>query len=208
MFGNSKHKLFHLMKQRDRVTKLAKTDFAAALKIACAISDVREQIQSLGWVARYAPSGEVRRVIAAVNKVAGTSTDFYADSMALAWPLRALQESDHGNLISPLLETAVQLSANARPVASRADALVLLVHAVLPHGLQTAKPAIAALDSIASDSHWRVVRALTDVALLANAFDRQSAIHIASAISVENKRRSILDRISAGETMQPRPFFW
>ncbi|TWT81740.1 hypothetical protein CA13_31930 [Planctomycetes bacterium CA13] len=196
------------MNQRDRVTKLAKTDFASAFKLACSITDVREKIQSLGWVARYAPAADVRRVVATADKTAGTSTNFYADTMALAWPLRALHETEHGNLIPPLLKTAVQLAADVHPAASHAEALVLLINAVLPHSLQTAEPAIAALKSIATDSHWRVVRALTDVALLVNAFDRQSATDLASAISVENKRRSTLDRISAGETMQPRPFFW
>lgn len=90
------------MNQRDRVAKLAKSDFAAAFKLARSITDVREKIQSLGWVARYAPAADVRRVVAAADKTAGTSNDFYADTMALAWPLRALQETEHGNLI-PLL---------------------------------------------------------------------------------------------------------
>lgn len=196
------------MNQRDRVAKLAKTDFDGAFKLARSIDNVRERIQALGWVARYAPAAEVPRVIAAADQSAGTSTDFYADTMSLAWPLRALHETEHGNLISALLTTALQTCKDVRPAASRAEAIVLLIHAVLPNGLRMANPAIDALKTVASDSHWRVVCGLVDVALLVNAFDRPTAIEIASVIPQENKRNATIDRIANGETRQPRPFFW
>ena len=63
------------MNQRDRVAQLAKTDFAAAFKLTGSIENVRERIQSLGWVARYAPADQIPRVIAAANKCAGTSRE-------------------------------------------------------------------------------------------------------------------------------------
>ena len=72
----------------------------------------------------------------------------------------------------------------------------------------SAEPAIDTLKPVASDAHWRVVRSLVDTALLVNAFDRQSALGVASAIRAENKRNSTIERVSAGETLQPRPFFW
>ncbi|QDV27571.1 hypothetical protein Q31a_59630 [Aureliella helgolandensis] len=196
------------MNQRDRTATLAKTDFSAALKLARDITEVRERIQSLGWVARYAPSTEISRVVAIATKSAGTSSDFYADTMALAWPLRALHETGNGDAIPPLLKTALSLSADVHPASSRAEALSLLIHAVLPDGLRTAEPAIGTLKSVASDSHWRVVRSLIDTALLVNAFDRQSALNVAQVIPAENKRNSTIKRISEGETLQPRPFFW
>lgn len=196
------------MNQRDRVSKLAKNDFDGAFKLARSITEVRERVQSLGWVARFAPAAEIPHVISAASKSVSSSTDYYACTMALAWPLRALHETGRDDLIPSMLKTAIELSVDVRPAASRAEALVLLIHAVLPHGLQTANPAIAALKSTASDSHWRVIRALVDVALLVNGLDRQSAMDIASLIPVENKRASTMDRLSNGETMQPRPFFW
>ncbi|WP_145085167.1 hypothetical protein [Aureliella helgolandensis] len=178
------------------------------MKLARDITEVRERIQSLGWVARYAPSTEISRVVAIATKSAGTSSDFYADTMALAWPLRALHETGNGDAIPPLLKTALSLSADVHPASSRAEALSLLIHAVLPDGLRTAEPAIGTLKSVASDSHWRVVRSLIDTALLVNAFDRQSALNVAQVIPAENKRNSTIKRISEGETLQPRPFFW
>lgn len=196
------------MKQRDHATKLAKTDFAAAFRMAQSISDVREQIQSLGWVARYAPASDIPRVISIAKKTAGTSTDLYLATMALAWPLRALHETENGKLIPPLLKFALQLAVDVQSHASRAEAIGILIHAVLPNSLETTQPAIAAIKSVALDSHWRVVRALTDVALLVNVCDQRTALEIADMISVNNKRKSVLDRLSAGDTLQPRAFFW
>ena len=196
-----------MSQQRDRVIKLVKTDADAAFRLARSISDVREKIQALGWVARFGPAVEIPRVISAVKKAAGTSADIFGDTMALAWPLRALHETGHGKQIPPLLNTAVRLSANVHPAASRAEALLILMHAVIPNDFRTAEPAIAALKRI-TDTHWRVVRALTDAALIVNAFDTSAASEIAAAISVDNKRKSALERLSAGETKQPRAFFW
>ena len=196
------------MNQRDRVAKLAKTEFPAALKLAGEITEVRERIQSLGWVARFAPAAEISHVVSIAAKSAGTSSDFYADTMALAWPLRALHETGNGDSIPPLLQTAISLSADVQPASSRAEALGLLIHAVLPAGLRTTEPAIAKLKSAADDSHWRVVRSLIDTALLVNSFDRQSALNIAHAIAIENKRNSAVKRLLDGETQEPRPFFW
>lgn len=212
-FGRSRRNLpFPLrvfpVNQQDRITKLAKTDFAEAFKLAQTISGVRERIQSLGWVARYAPAAEVTRVIVAVRNAAEKSTDHYACMMALAWPLRALQETGHGKQIPTLLKTALQRSTMVQPAASQAEALKLLIHAVLPHDLRTVNPAVAALKAVASETHWRVVRALVDVAFLINAFDRQTATDIAKVIPIENKRNATMERISSGETMQVRPFFW
>lgn len=196
------------MNQRDRVAKLAKMDFAGALKLAGSITSVREHVQALGWVARYAPDSEIPRVVAAANEAAVAATDSYAATMSLAWPLRALHETGHERLIPPLLTTSLELSVDVRPAASRAEAVALTIHAVLPNGLATATPAITALKSVAVDSHWRVVRALVNVSLLVNAFDRQSAMGVAATIPSDKKRIATQDRIVSGEWLQPRQFYW
>lgn len=196
------------MNQCDRIERLAKTDFDGAFKLAHSMSDVRERIQSLGWVARYAPSADIARVIDAAKNSAGKSIDLYPDTMALAWPLRALHESGNGKRIPPLMKIAVELSTHVQPAASQAEALILLIHAVLPHHLTTAAPAVAQLKSLARNPHWRVIRALVNAALLVNQSDRQTATEIAKVIPLDNKRNSTIDRISDGQTMQVRPFFW
>lgn len=196
------------MNQRDGVAQLAKTDFAAAFKRAGSTKNVRERIQSLGWIARYAPADKIPRVIAAVNKCAGTSSDFYEDVMALAWPLRALHETGNAKLMASLLKTATNMAADVSPAASRAEAIGLLIHAVLPAGLKLATSPISSLINLRGESHWRVIRTFVDVSLLVNAHDRQRALEIANSIAVANKRKSTVERVVNDEQMEPRPFFW
>lgn len=196
------------MNQRDRVIQLAKSDFAAAFKLTGSIESVRERIQSLGWVARYAPADQIPRVIAAASKCAGTSLDFYEDAMSLAWPLRALQETGNLELMPSLMKTAIKLTCEVSPASSRAVAIGLLIHAALPAGLPMADSAIASLVSIRNESHWRIIHTLVDVALLVNGHDRQRALGIANIIPVENKRASTVTRIRNGQQMEPRRFFW
>lgn len=196
------------MNQRERVARLAKTDFTAAFKLTGSIVNVRERIQSLGWVARYAPVQQIPRVIAAAEKLAGKSSDLYEDVAALAWPLRALYETGNSKSIPSLLKTATRLAADVSPASSRAEATNLLIHAVLPAGLAFAEPAISSLTKIRTDSHWRVVRNFIDVSLLVNAESRPRALAVAELIPNPNKRKSALERICNGEQRQPRDFFW
>jgi hypothetical protein len=144
----------------------------------------------------------------AVKKSAGTSSDFYEDVMSLAWPLRALHETGNPKLIPPLLHIALQIVPNVSPVASRAESVGLLLHAVLPAGLSLAKPAISTLVNLCSDEHWRAVRALVDASLLVNSHDRKQSLEIANAIPNVNKRTTTIQQIEDGEKMSPRPFFW
>ncbi len=196
------------MNQRDHVNHLAKTDFAAAFKLSGSIKDVRERIQSLGWIARYAPDHQIPRVIAAAHKCAGTSPDYYDDVMSLAWPLRALQETGNSGLMAPLLKTATRLAPDISPPASRAEAIVLLIHAVLPAGLDLTAHAVSALTPLRNETHWRVVRAFVDVALLVNGLDRQRSLGIANLIAIDKKRAATVERVVNGEQMEPRLFFW
>lgn len=196
------------MNQRDHVQQLAKTDFAAAFKLSRSIRDVRERIQSLGWIARYAPDHQIPRVVAAANRSAGTSSDYYDDVMSLAWPLCALHETNNADLIPPLLQTALKLAVEISPASSRAEAVVLLIHAVLPAGQDLTTPAITSIKPLRNETHWRVVRAFGDVALLVNAYDRETALSIANQIAIEKKQAALVKRIESGEQLEPRPFFW
>ena len=86
------------------------------------------------------------------------------------------------------------------PTSSRAEALVLLIHAVFPAGIQVANPAIdALLTYCAGDDHWRIVRAFGDTALLVNAVDTAGAGRIAEAMPAGNKRDAVISRLEAGE---------
>jgi len=196
--------------KRDSIARLAKTNFEAALKFTASIPEVGKRIQSLGWVARYAPAQRVKSIVDSAVKLAFAPTDdAYESVLALAWPLRALHETDHATSIPKVLAEAIKLSPEVTPTSSRAEALVLLIHAVLPAGIKIASPAIDALvDLCAGDDHWRIVRAFGDTALLVNGFDTARANEIARAMAAGNKRDAVVARLEAGETSKVRVFFW
>ena len=198
------------MNKQDSVALLAKTDFAAALKRALVIPEVRAQIQALGWVARYAPRQQVQSVVNSALKVAQAPTeDAYASVMALAWPLRALHETGNTRAIRKILSEALKLSPAVSPTSSRTEALVLLIHAVLPAGIEIANPGIdALLEPCTGDDHWRIVRAFGDIALVVNAFDKKRAKQLAGAMPAGSKREAILARLQAGDFLKARGFYW
>ena len=197
-------------RNQNSVARLAKSNFTAALEFANTIPEVGKRIQSLGWVARYAPDARVRSIVDSALKLAKAPTDDpYAGVQALAWPLRALHEKNQASSISRVLREAVELSQDVMPTSSRAEALGLLIQAVLPAGIERVSPAIDALLAYCSnDDHWRIVRAFGNTALVVNGFDKQRAKKIANAMPVGNKRDAILTQIEAGETLKVRAFFW
>ncbi len=197
-------------RNQNSVARLAKSNFTAALEFTATIPEVGKRIQSLGWVARYAPDARVRSIVDSALKLAKAPTDDpYAAVQALAWPLRALHEKKQGSSISRVLREAVEISQDVMPTSSRAEALGLLIHAVLPAGIERVNPAIDALLAFcAGDDHWRIVRAFGNIALVVNASDKKQAKKIAMAMPEGNKREAILARLQAGEFLKVREFFW
>lgn len=198
------------MPKQDSVAKLAKTNFEAALKHTSKIEDPGKRIQALGWVARFAPASRVEPTVQSALKLAHAPTDdAYAQFLALAWPLRALHETKNAQAIPSALEETLRLAQDVEPTSSRAEAIGLLIHALLPAGIDVASPAIDALLKLCSgDDHWRIVRAFSDVAVLVNGYDKARANKIARAMPAGNKRDATLEKLAAGETSKVRKFFW
>jgi len=198
------------MNKRDSVARLAKTDFEAALKHTGKIEEPGKRIQALGWVARFAPDVRVEPVVNSALKVLNTPTDdAYAAVLGMAWPLRALHETNHDAAIPKVLATTLEIAPDVTPTSSRAEALVLILHALLPAGIRAASPAIDALINLcAGDDHWRIVRAFQDTAVLVNAYDKGRADQIARKMPAGKKRDDTLGRLKSGETSQVRKFFW
>lgn len=198
------------MSKRESIANLAKTNFTAALKATRDIPEVGKRIQSLGWVARFAPDERVTGVVETAVKIAqAPADDAYEPLMALAWPLRALHETDNAAAIPKTLDAALPLAPQVTPTSSRAEAIGLLIHAVLPAQMEVANPAINALIELCSgDDHWRIVRAFGDLALMVNGYDADRALEIANAMPAGNKRDALIPRLEAGEKLAPRKFFW
>jgi len=201
------------MSRRAQIRKLAKTDNIAAFKLVPTLTDIREQIQALAWVARYAEPKRVQSIIdRAVDRATGfahSESDVYAPAMALAWPIRALQETDHLDSMQQVRDLALEIITSVDPCSSRIECYGALLNAVIPAGLSPAKSIIdAMLVHCHGDDHWRIVRAFVDSALLVNGFSRGCALELSSAITDEKKREATNIRLQAGETSKPRKFFW
>jgi hypothetical protein len=198
------------MPKPDSIAKLAKTNFEAALRFASTIEDTGKRIQALGWVARFAPAPRVESTVHVALGVALAPTeDAYGPLMALAWPMRALVETQHVAALRPALVKALRLAPQVEPTSSRAEALGLLVHAVLPAGIEAVRPVLdALLKQCSGDDHWRIVRALASAALLVNSCDSPTAHRLANALPAGNKREELLAKLAAGKSSPARKFFW
>jgi len=201
------------MSRRGQIRKLAKTDNAAALKLVSKLSDIREQIQALGWVARYAEPKRVQAIVdsavQAANEYTRSESDLYAPAIALAWPLRALHETGNLRSVQQVRDVALAMLPSVNPCSSRTECHATLLNAVIPSGLSAADPVIdSMIANCAGDNHWRIVRAFVDSALLVNGFNKARALEIATAIADETKRDATISRLQAGDSSLPRNFFW
>ena len=201
------------MSRRAQIRKLAKTDNIAALKLVPTLADIREQIQALAWVARYAEPGQMQSIVDRAMKkateFARSESDIYAPVLALAWLLRALQETGDLDSMQHVRDTALEMVPSVNPYSSRIECYAALLNAVIPAGLTAANPIIdSMLVHCIGDDHWRIVRAFTDSALLVNGFSKGRARELSAAIADEKKRESLNSQLQAGKTNQPRKFFW
>lgn len=115
--------------ERDLVTALAKSDFERAFPRAQKIDDSWCASQALVAVLRYAPESAIAKVTAAFRKRADTDKDDYQGSSFRAWGIPALAERDYSKESEEMLSEALEIARKAEPLASRSEALTLLLHA-------------------------------------------------------------------------------
>jgi hypothetical protein len=201
------------MSRRAQIRKLAKTDNLAALKLVPTLVDIREQIQALAWVARYTEPKRMQSIVdTAMNKATvyvHSESDIFAPVLALAWLLRALQETGNLDSMQHVRDSALEMVPSVNPCSSRTECYGALLNAVIPAGLIAANPIIdSMLVHCIGDVHWRIVRAFTDSALLVNGFSKGRAFELSAAIADEKKRETLNNQLQAGKTTEPRKFFW
>lgn len=164
--------------QRDRAVGLAKSRPAEALKQARQIDDPWFRAQALTWVARFADI-DVIRISAEAARAAAEGRDKYQQCAVCAWEIVALAERDHQSEASKRLREALNLAKHVEPVASRGEALFLLLQAGARIAPDDAEDVYDMLKNLCgAEGHWRCQRAVRKAA-----------------------------KIMSGE-LQPRPFFW
>jgi len=164
--------------QRDQAADLAKRDSQEALAKARFISDPWFRSQALAWVARYTEDDPVK-VASLAAKAASECDDEYKRTAVRAWEIAALAEREHVIEARRGLREAVNQSKSVTPLASRAEALMLLLQAAFRIGDEDAKWVADELkNSCGQDLHWRCKRAIRRISEF---FEGQ---------------------------LKPRPFFW
>lgn len=163
---------------RDRSQELAKIDPQAALQLARAIDVSWYRSQALSWIARYSECEAIEIAMEAAA-VAASGNDAYQRVAVRAWEIAALAERGLLEEAQRSLKDALVAAQLVEPRASRAEALILLLHAALHIGEAEGNHVFAELVSMCGGNcHWRCKRALRDA-----------------------------HKLCSGET-KPRKFFW
>lgn len=197
------------MSDREAAIKLAKSDSGAALAAARAIDDPWYRCQALAWVARFAPESEWLRIVKSALQSAAAADDRYKNVAAAAWPIRALVERSALTDAQAALRDVLPLAAEIEHIGSRAEALLLLLQAVLPASNSLRKPVFhAILDLPHEPVHWRRRRTIREAFLMVHAREPALVAVCLPRVRDQKLRSAIESRLAAGETREPRAFFW
>lgn len=193
--------------ERQRAIDAARTDFREALTRARKVSDPWYRCQSLAYVARYAPEGDVLRVANEAVKAGKEGKNAYKQAAVCAWPLCALAERGKTERAEKLVAELLPLVASIDHPVSRMDALLLLWEAAvrLPHPVeQSLFEALLAACSAANS--WKVGRTMQFLALVRAAEDPAQAEAIVDAMKESPYKRQARKALAAGKTEQRRVF--
>ena len=193
---------------RDRAIRTAARDPAAAREMALAIKDPWFRCQALASAARHADEAKVQQVAQESLVAAAECHDDYKRAAVAAWPIRALVERGRAALALDALGQARQRALTAAPYASRAEALLSLLQGGWHLGASTRRQLVEDLVALhATDSFWRVGRALVDALEMLGKEDRDLARAIAERIADDRCRAKALAGIQAERACGPRSYF-
>lgn len=195
--------------ERDLVCQLAVHDSQRAYERAVAIAGPLFRAQALAWVARYAPTSDVRRIVGESLAVAATAEDAYRQVAASAWPIRALVERELVREAKDAVTITLKRAISIENPVSRVDALFLVWQAGFPLGASSRAriltPLLAA--ALSADS-WKPQRILQSIVFMLSGSEHALAEHIVDRMPAGKYKRAAGRRLAAGEREDPRPFFW
>jgi hypothetical protein len=152
--------------RRDQVFSLAKHDPQRALTLARNIKDPWFRAQALAAVARYSPDRAVK-VAAEARRAAQECSDGYKRVAVRAWEIAALAGAGRSTEACRALQAALKDREHIAPVASKAEALILLLYSAASIDTKQRDLVYTALKSACGhDTHWRSKRALRDAKLV------------------------------------------
>lgn len=197
------------VEKRDEAETLAPVYFAAAEAVANEIGSPWYRCQALGWVARFAPDDQVMRLARDALRTSLTTDDPYQQAGASAWPLRALVERGHENYVEEAIPAVLAITNRVESLASRSEALFLLLQAVLPAKRGCWLPVFDALRAASQPMlHWRQGRNIRDACVMIASGDLTLAESACEEIADERVRQRTRKDLDGGARGKPRAFFW
>lgn len=149
---------------RDKIASLAKSNPKKALVKARKISDPWFRTQALAWVMRFTDS-DLNSVALLAEKSANACDDAYKRCAVRAWEIAALSERHILPMARKILNVAIKQSQDITSLASRSEALFLLLQAATRIGKAEAIFVNDELNATCgTDGHWRCKRAIRDAA--------------------------------------------
>jgi hypothetical protein len=195
--------------QRDTAGRLAPTDPARALATARAIADPWFACQALAWVARFAPEDQFIKIIKESLRVCGAESDPYRVVAPAAWPIRAIVERNHSELLSSIIPDLLRRTKDIENMGSRSEAIFMLFQAVFPAGRRSWFPVLQSLREASTPLiNWRQRRNLSDAILIVWGEDKALAQEILSVLDDVKLKKKIEKLLATSKPGAPRAFFW
>jgi hypothetical protein len=204
--------------ERDQAARIAGSDNASALQIARNIGDPWFRCQALAHVAWHTTDHKRFFALVAESLESGRSIQSPNRSVTVtAWPVAALAgRSDPGpdamerseRELREVIAWLTKAIAGEPSPASRADALLLHVHALSPSRPELRRGVLGLLVKECRDSaNWKRQRQLEEAACVI-APDDPEAAHALTLSLDDNRRRRTVARIEKqSEGLGPRRFF-
>jgi hypothetical protein len=195
--------------QRHLVGRLATTDPVRALATARAIEDPWYACQALAWVARYTPEEQFIKIIKESLLVCRTEIDPYRVVASTAWPIRAILERNHSELLPSIVPDLLRRAKDIENMGSQSEAIFLLFQAVFPAGRKSWFPVLQSLREASTPLiNWRQRRNLCDAVLIVRNEDEQLAREISTDLDDLKLKKKIEKLLATSKVYKPRAFFW
>jgi hypothetical protein len=195
--------------QRDLASRLAITDSFRALETARAIEDPWFACQALAWVARYAPEQQFIKIIRESLLVCSTEIDPYRVVAARAWPIRAIVERNHSELLPSIVPDLLRRAKDIENMGSRSEAIFTLFQAVFPAGRKSWFPVLQSLREASTPLiNWRQRRNLCDAVLIVRNEDPHLVREISSGLDDLKLKEKTEKLLATSKVYKPRAFFW
>jgi hypothetical protein len=204
--------------ERDRAARIAISDDASALRIARNIGDPWFRCQALAHVAWHAADQKRFFGIVAESLEGGWSIENPNRSVTvIAWPVAALARRSHprpdarersDRALREVIAKLTKTIAQEPSPASRADALLLHVHALSPSRPGFRKSILDLLMKECRDpANRKRQRQLEEAALVIADDDPDVALGLAMSLDEGRRRRTIAKIEDRSDVLGPRPFF-